>query len=373
MKERATVFLVAVGLCVSSASAAAARAQQPAGAQAADAAGPAQSRVLGEVTALDASARQLTLKTNDGKSARIRYDDKTLFRRVPAGETTLDKAVAISAGEVGVGDRVITRGAEAGDALLARSVVVVSHADIAQKRQREREEWKRRGVAGVVTALNPAAKEITLSLRSQPGGGSLVLAAAGDVRFRRYAPDSVRFTDAVAGSFEEVKVGDQLRALGKMSADGSRFVAEEAVSGTFRMAGGTITSVNAAANEVVITDIQTQKPLTVVLNKDSMMRRLTPELLKMLERQASAAATQPAATAGSQGPTAQELVEGLPPITVADLKPGDGVIISSVKGADPARATAVMLAAGVESYLKKQQQQTTRPGFTLDLVLPGAF
>lgn len=367
MKERAAVFLLAVGLCAPLC-ASAARAQQPApGAQAADVK-PSQGRVLGEVTALDASARRITLKTNEGKSATVSYDDRTLFRRVPAGETTLDKAVAITAGEVVVGDRVVARGAEAGDALAARSVVVVSRDEIAQKRQREREEWKRRGVAGVVTAVNPAAKEITLSLRSQPGGGSLVLAASGDVRFRRYAPDSVRFADAVASKFEEVKVGDQLRALGKMSADGSRFLTEEVVSGTFRTVGGTVTSVN-AAGEVVITDIQTQKPLTIVLSKDSMLRRLTPETLKMLEQQASGDAR---VAAAAQGPTAQELVESLPAIVVADLKPGDGVVVLSVKGADPARATAVMLAAGVESYLKKQKQPT-RPGFTLDLILPGAF
>ncbi|HEX8353406.1 MAG TPA: hypothetical protein VF611_10930, partial [Pyrinomonadaceae bacterium] len=142
MKERATFFLLALGLCASFVGAAAARAQQPAppAAQAGEAR-PAQARVLGEVTALDASARRLTLKTGDGKSVAVRYDDKTLFRRVPAGETTLDKAVVIVAAEVGVGDRVIARGSESADALLARSVVVVSQADIAQKRQREREEW----------------------------------------------------------------------------------------------------------------------------------------------------------------------------------------------------------------------------------------
>jgi hypothetical protein len=353
---------------------AAAQAQQPApGGAAAEGASQARGRVLGEVLTVDASARRITLKTAGGQSAGVTYDDKTLFRRVPAGETTLDKAVPIAPGEVGVGDRVIARGAAEGDSLMARSLIVVSQADIAQKRQREREEWKRRGVAGVVTALNPATKEITLRLRSRPGGDALVVAASGGVRFRRYAPDSVRFADAVEGSFEGLKVGDQLRALGSFSPDGARFVPEEIVSGTFRMAGGTITSVNAAAGEIVINDIQSQRPLTVVLNKDSMMRRLTPELLEMLERQASAPAGAAITPAGAQGPSVQEKVEALPPITAADLKPGDAVLVSSVAGANPSRATAVMLAAGVEPYLKKQQKQATRPGFTLDLVLPGAF
>ena len=370
MKERAKVFLLAVSISVAGGAGARARAQQPApgGATAAGSA-QAQGRVLGEVLAVDAPARRITVKTAAGQSASVTYDDGTIFRRVPAGETTLDKAVAIAPGEVGVGDRVVARGAAAGDALAARSLVVVSRADIAQKRQREREEWKRRGVAGVVTALNPATKEITLRLRERPGDAALVVAAAGGVRFRKYAPDSVRFTDAVESTFEGLKVGDQLRALGNFSPDGARFVPEEVVSGTFRTVGGTITSVN--AGEVVINDLQTQRPLTVVLNKDSMMRRLTPELLKMLEQQAGAPAG--AAAPPAAGQSAQELVEALPPITAADLRPGDAILVSSVAGANPSRVTAVMVAAGVESYLKKQQQQATRPGFTLDLVLPGAF
>jgi hypothetical protein len=66
-----------------------------------------------------------------------------------------------------------------------------------------------------------------------------------------------------------------------------------------------------------------------------------------------------------------DLIEKLPAINVADLKPGEGIIISSTKGADPARATAILVAAGVESFLKRQEENAKRPGFQLDLALPG--
>ena len=66
-----------------------------------------------------------------------------------------------------------------------------------------------------------------------------------------------------------------------------------------------------------------------------------------------------------------EAIEKLPAIKVADLKPGEGIIVSSTKGADPARATAILLAAGVESFLKRQEENAKRPGFQLDLALPG--
>jgi len=325
-------------------------------------------RVLGEVTTIDTTTRQITVKLTDGKSAKVSYDEKTLFRRVPPGETTLDKAIAINPGEIGPGDRIIARGSVSGDSVMARSLVVVSQADIAQKRQREREEWKRRSVAGIVTALNAATKEITIR-RSSPVTGSLIISAGTGVRFRRYAPDSIRFSDAVDSSFEALKAGDQLRVLGTMNPDGTRFTAQEIVSAAFRMIAGRITLINAEAGEIVITDIQTQQPIKIVVNKASMMRHLTPELLKLLEDQATGAALSRApdnSTAGS----VQERIENLPPLDMAALKPGDGILVSSIKGKDPARATAVMLAAGVESYLKKI---AARPGFTLNLVLPGAF
>jgi hypothetical protein len=373
MKERAAIFLPILALSgVVCGALVRAQAPKPAAEQAVEAK-PAQGRVLGEVTSIDTAARQLTLKTMDGQQANVRYDEQTVFRRVPAGETTLDKAIAITASQLELGDRVIARGSKSGDAFIARSIVVVSQADIAQKKQREREKWKQRGVAGIVTAINADTKEITISLRSQPATGLLIISAGGAVHFRRFAPDSIRFSDSINSTFAAVKIGDQLRALGKMSSDGGHFVAEEIVSAAFRIVGGKITSINAQVGEITINDIQTQKPLIIILSKDSMMRRLTPDLLKMLEQQSTPGATPARAPAGEVGASVQEMIENLPPLVITDLKLGDGVLVSSIKEADLTRATAVMLAAGVESYLKKQEKQATRPGFTLDLVLPGAF
>ena len=65
--------------------------------------------------------------------------------------------------------------------------------------------------------------------------------------FRRYAPDSVRFSDAKPGSFADLKVGDQLRVLGEKNADGTRIKAEAIVSGSFRNIAGVIKSIDASA------------------------------------------------------------------------------------------------------------------------------
>jgi hypothetical protein len=46
-----------------------------------------------------------------------------------------------------------------------------------------------------------------------------------------------------------------------------------------------------------------------------------------------------------------EMLERLPVATVADLKPGEMIVVSSTVGADPTRVTAIQLVAGVEQIM----------------------
>ena len=54
----------------------------------------------------------------------------------------------------------------------------------------------------------------------------------------------------------------------------------------------------------------------------------------------------------------QEIVERLPPLTVAELKPGDMIVVSSTTGDEPSRVTAIALVAGVDALLNMMQQRT---------------
>src|SRR6185295_9016105 len=317
----------------------------------------AQNRVLGEVTTIDAPQKQLSVKATDGKLTVVTLNDSTVYRRVPPGEISLDKAAVISLDGIATGDRVLVQG-KLDESFVARMVIVMSKGDIAEKHARDREAWLKRGISGVITALNPEKKDITLRTSSGP----TAVAAEGGT-FRRYSAGSVRFKDAKLSSFADLKVGDQLRALGEKSADGSHYVAQEIISATFRTVSGKIVSVDPATREVKITDAQTQKPLTVVVKDDSMLRRLSPDLVKFLIQINSTPAP------GNQTDL-QDKVEKSSVITFADLKPGDGIIVSSIVDADPSRITAVLLAAGVEELVKRQMQQPSRP-LILGLGLPG--
>jgi len=349
----ALVLVVAHGLVAASA------AQNPSTSTQPGAGSASSDRVIGEVTAVDAGSRQITLNESAGKSVLVRSDASTIFRRVPPGEKTLDKAVEIKFEEIGVGDRVLARGTADSkkEVLLARSVIVMSKADITLKRERDREDWLRRGVIGVVTATDRTNKEITLRA---PTNQTLTIAAGEGVRFRRYTSRSVNFKDARASSFDEVKVGDQLRALGDKSTDGTRYQAEEIVSGTFRTITGTV--VSAAAGELTIKDTKTKQPLTLLVMKDSIIRRFTPEVVKLIEQSLSS-------SGGRSGGDLQIMIESLAAIKATDLKPGDAVLISSSGADSSGPATAVLVAAGVEDFLKRQEKAGA-PQLNLGLGLP---
>ncbi|HWS88835.1 MAG TPA: hypothetical protein VN282_17805 [Pyrinomonadaceae bacterium] len=414
----------------------------------------APDRVLGEVTALDPANQKISVKAETGQTVTVSVNDKTHYRRIPPGETSAERAAVITFAEVAVGDRVLARGKLDAGVIQTRLLLVMSRTDLARSEEQSRAEWQRRGISGTIVGLDPATKELAVRVRTAAGPVPIrVTASGGGVRFKRYAPDSTRYRDAVPSSFEQLKVGDQINALGDRSEDGATFKPEEIVSGSFRMAGGIITAVNRETGEVTIKDIRTQQPLTVVVGKQAQLRRLPAELLARMEESMQAgppqttqvagggtvqevrvmtptgpgvryirrpppgqqpgqtgqpgqptAANSGAGAPGAQGsrppppqgdnirtvllpagaaPTLtqdlpganvdyQQEIERLAPITIADLKPGDGIIVSSASGGDPSRVTAITLAAGVEDFLKRQEEaRKARPGFDLDLELPG--
>lgn len=349
-------------------------------------AGITPNRVIGEVKAIDASSKTLIVKTDAGALVTATLSDATQFMRVAPGETNLTNAAKIAFADLAEGDRVMAMGKVADDkkSVPARAVIVMTKADIAKKQDAERAEWRRRGILGVVSALNPATKEITISSRSAAGLQSVIIPVSDKVEMRRYAPDSIKFGDAKISTFAELQVGDQLRALGERAPDGTRFTPDKVVSGAFRTVAGTVTAVDPATGEVKVTESEKKQPLTIVVKQDAVLRRFPSEMgggMMMMGRPAgaNAAGGQAAAGATTGGPPAgggapgggpgrsvsfnvQEMLERLPIVTLADVKPGEMIIVSSTKGADPTRLTAISLLSGAEPFLNmiaSRQPQTT--------------
>ena len=313
--------------------------------------------VLGVVTEFKAETREVVVTTAAGSKVTLSLSDSTVFMRIPPGEKTRDKFIKITASDFAVGDSVFARGRISEDrkTMPAREFYVMSKGEINDKRDREREAWRTRGIAGTITALKPEANEITIDARTPEGPKPIVIAASAATKYRRYAPNSVRFGDARPGTFTDLAVGDQLRALGAKSADGARFTPDEIVSGSFRTITGAITEINADKGEVKLSDQSNQQPVTVIVRKDSTLRRLTPELLAALAPDKPAGPA-PASTAQTKpGSDLQEMFDQLPAFTLNELKVGDAILVSGTKTDDATRVTAIAVVSGVGPLLQSAQ------------------
>jgi Cu/Ag efflux protein CusF len=352
---------------------------------------------IGEVKTIDATAKQITIKTDAGSMVLVSISDKTSYKRLAPGETSLTNAADITLADVGEGDRVMARGTVAADqkSVPALQVIVMTKGDLAKKQEAERLEWRRRGILGVITALKPDTNEITISNRTMAGTQAVTLKVSDKTEMRRYAPDSIKFGDAKPSTFSEIKVGDQLRALGDRTEDPLRFNPQKVVTGSFRTVGGVVTAVDPATGEIKINDLEKKHPLTIIVKHDAVLRRFPPasEMGAMMmggrrpegagpggqappggQAQGQATARpQGAGGSGGSGPggggpggggpgaggpngprggfNINEMLERLPTISLADVKVGDTIIVSSTQGVDPTRLTAISLVAGADTLL----------------------
>jgi hypothetical protein len=231
----------------------------------------------------------------------------------------------------------------------------MTQREIAQRQENRREEWRQRSIAGIVGAVDAARKEIKVQLRLPEGGQAELVISAEKALFRRYESNSVKFNDATASSFDAVKAGDQIRALGTRAGDGSQFVAEEIVSGAFRTISGKVAFVNAEKNEFQLVDSQSRQTITVFVSQDSNLRRLPADKAKELVQKNAGEdkKTAPKTSGAANVNTAPSidlinLLETFPKLTVVELKTGETVVISSVAETGAQRVTAAIVISGIE-------------------------
>jgi len=239
--------------------------------------------LLGEVAAIGADSTQITLKPETGSAVDVKLDAKTHFMKVAPGEKDLKKASDVQFSEIGVGDRVLARVRKLDDGSLsaATTVVVMTKSAIAQHQERGQAEWQTRGVVGTVTLVNPATNEITLKPQGNDGK-QIVVEPADKVSVRRYAPNSVKFSDSTPSAIAEIKTGDTIRVLGTKNEDGTRVKPEEIVYGSFVRQAGTILAIDAAAGTVRMTDLATKKPVVVKVDASTSMKKLPSMMAQMM-------------------------------------------------------------------------------------------
>jgi Domain of unknown function (DUF5666) len=358
---------------------------------------------LGTIKSLSGNA--LVLTSDAGGDVNVEVRDSTKIVRIAPGQTDLKDAQTIALADLQVGDRILIRGKadEVSKTFLAASIIAMKKADIAVKQSRERDEWQKSGVGGLVNSVDASGGAISITVPSLREKKNVAVHISQQTVLRRYAPGSVKFDDAKPAPLAEIRPGDQLRARGEKNADGSELTAKEVVSGSFRNISGTISTLDSAQGTITVHDLATKKPVTVKITSDSQLRKLpaafAQRIAQRLNGSSAAANADQAAESGAaasaapiakdpapgtgqaagategrsregggrgrgMGPGAggpgggqggamdmQQMISRMPASTIADLQKGDAVMLVGTEVAGK-EVTAITLLAGVEPILQ---------------------
>jgi hypothetical protein len=359
--------------------------------------GAAMKPVLGTVTGFKMESLEIQVKADTGEVITAKLQPYTIALKLAPGETDLKKAETIKVTDVVAGDRVLATVETASGDL--RRLIVMSAGDIAKRNAADRATWQTRGVSGAVAAKK--GDEITVRIRNLQGESVAVVTVNEKTSFKRYAPDSVKFADALPAKLADIGVGDELRARGQKSADGAKVAAEEVVFGSFETRAGSVTAVNAEAHEITVKDLTNGRPLVIRISPDTQIKKMpaTPAAGAAGGRSAApapspagatggrgtpqAAAAQPPAASpagrGSPAASAQgapqraapmsipQLLEAMPTGKFEEIKPGQTVVASSTRGARKDQITAIMLVANADMLIQIAEAQAKTTALALGM------
>lgn len=337
------------------------------------------SKVLGTVASVSGST--VAVKTDAGATVSVTVPDTARIVRTAPGSKTLAGATKIAVSDIENGDRVLM--VVAGDPPTASVVVVNKQTDIAARQQQEQADWARRGVGGLVKSVDASAGTVTITATNR----TIVIHTTPSTLIRRYAPDSVKFSEAQPSTLAAIRPGDQVTARGDRTGDD--VTAEEIVSGSFRNIAGTVVSIDSGAGTLTVKDLVTKKSVTIKTTPDSDLRKIDPQMAQMIAARLKSAGSSAGSGAGNSGGGASgqatsggnapgvgagggqyrqggpgqggqggqggggfaRVLQRSPEIHVADLHKGDAVMIVATSGS-PDSATAIRLLAGVEPMLQ---------------------
>ena len=348
----------------------------------------ASDRVVGVVTGVDKASNQILVKADTGEARAVVVSGTSSLLRMPPGETSAQKASKITLDEVAVGDRLFARGVVIGDGktLEGRQVVVSSTATTTTPAQTPQTDPRNRPMGGRIARVDVDKKEITLQPRGREGVTLPTIVVTEATRFFRYAPDSMDIKHASRSSIGQMREGDQLRAIGERSEDGTRFTATELIAGSMTRTVGEVVSVDSTRKELTLKNNE-GKTITVALGERSSLRRVTPEVAASFATRggrggAGAEGRQgerrerrerPAGEGGEGrragegrpmrgGRGLQQMLETLPAVSLTELKKGHAVFVSGSEGSDPSRLTAIMLITGDPAFMQRFLQRGPNRG-----------
>jgi Cu/Ag efflux protein CusF len=366
-----------------------------AGAQTPAAAPSPYTSVSGAITKVDLAGKVITVKTDAGETT-VKYSDQTQLMELPPGEADTKKATPLKAEDMSAGDHILAR-VQTKDltGLPARTVYVNRASDIAKENAAKAQEWQTQAVSGSAESVDLAGKKITMKVAGTAGAPEreVILDISGPVSYQRFSDKSFDYerTDASA-----IKPGDHLRVLGSKNADVTQIKVTDLAADAIKQIGATIKSIDPATGQILAIDTA-KKPVTISVRAATKVKRLDDPTALMIARivnpsfqgtggrgggrgagggagagegagggggmgrgfggQAGGGAPGGSGFGGRGGGRArggagqiQNLIDQQPDVKIAELKPGEPIIVSGPASGDS--YSAMMVLAGVDQILR---------------------
>jgi hypothetical protein len=298
--------------------------------------------LAGVMTAYDFGAKTITVTPFGGKPVTLNIQDNISIMRLPPGETDPQKAIHIALSDV----------------LLTDNLVAYLHAGvvstvIVRTKERGRQIWEILSLAGTITNLDPDSREFTIKTRAGSELNQVVVQMSPGTDFRTFGPDSTTYADAKPSTSAALKIGDEVRVLGDSISE-RPLRAVEVISGTFHAFLASVMAVDVSGKKITIRDLDTHKTVEVRTNEASILRKLDPRLVAAwvyFLREGKPIPSRPS--------DATKWLEFQPRIAVSELKPGDGVVLTSTALSD---GCVINLVAGIEQLITSNSIKGPRGG-----------
>jgi hypothetical protein len=353
------------------------QAQAPAGAIA---------KSIGKIKSVNGAA--IILEPSSGPELAVTVQPGARIVRLAPGDKDLKNATPLQVQDLQVGDMVRVRGAgsDGGNSIAALEVVVITPSAVAAAGDQVRQDWQKRGIGGIVQSVDESSGTVNISIPRPGEKRDIVVHTSKSTVIRRYAVDSVKPENAKASALRDIHPGDQLRARGNRSNDGSELNAEEIFAGVFPQFSGTVKSVDASAGTLSVQDLVSKKTIDLKITAESQLHKIPTEMaqgfamrLKTMMAQGVAGLpgngpgkdSSPAAVNGrppeggaggrmgggamrSGAGDLQQIVSRLPAASLSDLhlQKGDAVVVLSTEGSTASPRTAITVLSGVEPILQ---------------------
>ena len=347
--------------------------------------------LIGTVEKVDAAGKVLAVKPDKADQTTVKFDDKTQFLRLAAGETDTKKATRAAAADVSVGDRVIARLREGEDGKPAVFLYFSKQAELAQRKEKTAEEWKN-GVSGLADSVDQAGKKIVITVRGAGPAKSVALDVSSNILdVTRFSPETGKNEPSTLAS---IRPGDQVTVIGQKNADMTAIKVDAITSGFYKTLPVQIRSIDTATGQIAAMDLASKKPITISIGTDSVLKRLDDATAQQLARRLnptiqaegrggrggrgggadSGAAPVaipgaiPDAAAGGRGGRGGgrpldlgKVVDQAPVITLADLKPNEPIVVFGAATDDLSKMRALRLISGVDPILRAAPQNGSDP------------